>query len=357
MAPRAAPTSSRRRRPGRIVILTSGTTGTPKGAQRGMPESLDPMAALLSKIPLHAREPTMIAAPLFHSWGMAHFSLALALSSTMVLRRRFDPEATLAATAQHRCHGARRRAGDAPAHPRAARARSIARYDLSALRVIAASGSALPGELALRVMDRFGDVLYNLYGSTEVAWATIATPEDLPRRPGTAGRPPRGTVVRIVDDAGREVPPGRDGPHLRRQRDGLRGLHRRRRQGGRRRPALHGRRGPPRPRRAPVRRRPRRRDDRLGRRERLPARGRGRPGRPRGRPGGRGRRRPGRAVRPAPAGVRRACRRPRARRRRAQGPRQAHAGRLQGAARRRVPAGAAAQRHWQGAQARLAARP
>ena len=196
--------------PGRIVILTSGTTGTPKGAQRGMPESLDPMAALLSRIPLHAREPTMIAAPLFHSWGMAHFSLALALSSTVVLRRRFDPEGTLAATAQHRCSALvvvpvmLQRILELPDDV-------LARYDLSALRVIAASGSALPGELAVRVMDRFGDVLYNLYGSTEVAWATIATPEDLRAAPGTAGRPPRGTAVRIVDDAGREVPQGATG--------------------------------------------------------------------------------------------------------------------------------------------------
>jgi acyl-CoA synthetase (AMP-forming)/AMP-acid ligase II len=196
--------------PGRIVILTSGTTGTPKGAQRGMPESLDPMAALLSKIPLHAREPTMIAAPLFHSWGMAHFSLALALSSTVVLRRRFDPEATLAATAQHRCTALvvvpvmLQRILELPGDV-------LARYDLSSLRTIAASGSALPGELAVRVMDRFGDVLYNLYGSTEVAWATIATPEDLRAAPGTAGRPPRGTAVRIVDDAGRDVPQGATG--------------------------------------------------------------------------------------------------------------------------------------------------
>jgi fatty-acyl-CoA synthase len=197
-------------RPGRIVILTSGTTGTPKGAQRGMPESLDPVASLLSKIPLRARETTMIAAPLFHSWGMAHFSLALALGSTMVLRRRFDPEATLAATAQHRATALvvvpvmLQRILELPAE-------AIARHDLSALRVVAASGSALPGELALRVMDRFGDVLYNLYGSTEVAWATIATPEDLRAAPGTAGRPPRGTAVRIVDDAGREVAPGTTG--------------------------------------------------------------------------------------------------------------------------------------------------
>ena len=52
---------------------------------------------MLSRIPLHARETTVIAAPLFHSWGFAHFTLGLLLSSTYVLRRKFDPEATLAA--------------------------------------------------------------------------------------------------------------------------------------------------------------------------------------------------------------------------------------------------------------------
>ena len=55
------------------MILTSGTTGTPKGAQRAQPDTLSPLAAMFSKIPLRARERTMIAAPLFHSWGFAHF--------------------------------------------------------------------------------------------------------------------------------------------------------------------------------------------------------------------------------------------------------------------------------------------
>jgi fatty-acyl-CoA synthase len=87
----------------------------------------------------------------------------------------------------------------------------ISRYDTSSLRVIALSGSALPGELATRAMDTFGDVLYNLYGSTEVAWATIATPEDLRAAPGTAGRPPMGTVVKLLDADGREVAEGEGG--------------------------------------------------------------------------------------------------------------------------------------------------
>ncbi|HVP02418.1 MAG TPA: acyl-CoA synthetase [Solirubrobacteraceae bacterium] len=196
--------------PGRIVILTSGTTGTPKGAQRKQPDSLAPVAALLDAIPLRARERTMIAAPMFHSWGMAHFLLAMSLGSTLVVRRRFDPQDTLAAIAHHRTTALAvvpvmlQRIVDLPDE-------DFARYDCSALRVIAVSGSALPGELAIRAMDRFGDVLYNLYGSTEVAWATIAGPADLRAAPGTAGRPPHGTVVRLYDEHGAEVPRGTTG--------------------------------------------------------------------------------------------------------------------------------------------------
>jgi acyl-CoA synthetase (AMP-forming)/AMP-acid ligase II len=195
---------------GRVVILTSGTTGTPKGATRKQPDSLEPTAALFSKIPLKARETTVIAAPMFHSWGFAHFTLALPLASTLVLRRRFDPEETLRAVAQMRASTLAlvpvmlQRIVDLGPE-------TIGRYDLSALRIVALSGSALPGELAVRAMDTFGDVLYNLYGSTEVAWATIATPADLRAAPGTAGRPPLGTVVKLLDEHGHEVPRGASG--------------------------------------------------------------------------------------------------------------------------------------------------
>ena len=195
---------------GRVVILTSGTTGTPKGAARKQPDSLEPVAALFSKIPLRALGTTVIAAPMFHSWGYAHFTLALPLGSTIVLRRRFDPEETLRAVAEHRASALAlvpvmlQRILDLGPE-------KIARYDLGSLAVIALSGSALPGELATRAMDTFGDVLYNLYGSTEVAWATIATPEDLRAAPGTAGRAPLGTVVKLLDEDGQEVPHGSSG--------------------------------------------------------------------------------------------------------------------------------------------------
>nr|WP_272477594.1 acyl-CoA synthetase [Baekduia alba] len=195
---------------GRVVILTSGTTGTPKGANRSQPKSLLPAAGLLSKIPLRAEEPWMVAAPMFHSWGFAHFTLGMALGAQLVLRRRFDPEGALSAIAQHEATTLvvvpvmLSRILELPPE-------TIDRYDLRSLKIIGASGSALPGPLATEVMDRFGDVLYNLYGSTEVAWATIAQPTDLRAAPGTAGRPPFGTIVKLYDDDGNEVGDGETG--------------------------------------------------------------------------------------------------------------------------------------------------
>ncbi len=189
---------------GRMVILTSGTTGAPKGAARQQPRSLDPVAQILSRMPLKTEQRTMLAAPMFHSWGYLHFTMSFALGSTLVLQRRFTPEGTLAAIAEHRCDVLPvvpvmlQRILDLPDE-------ALAAHDLSSLKIVALSGSALPGALALRAMDRLGDVLYNLYGSTEVGWATIATPEDLRAAPGTAGKAPRGTAVRIYDDAGQRV--------------------------------------------------------------------------------------------------------------------------------------------------------
>jgi acyl-CoA synthetase (AMP-forming)/AMP-acid ligase II/uncharacterized membrane protein len=194
---------------GRTVILTSGTTGTPKGAARSSP-GIGAAVAILSRIPYRVHERTVIAAPLFHSWGFAHFTLGLLLSSTLVLRRRFDPEATLAAIERHGAEHCPmvpvmlKRILDLPEETRR-------RYDTSSLRTVAVSGSALSADLANRFMEEFGEIVYNLYGSTEVAWASIATPHDLRQAPGTAGLPPVGTVLKILDDEGLELPPGRTG--------------------------------------------------------------------------------------------------------------------------------------------------
>lgn len=194
--------------PGRTTILTSGTTGTPKGAQRKIArQGLDTLVGMFGRMPLRAGDRSLIVAPTFHSWGGLHLLLAAQLGSTVCLRRRFDPEDTLRAIDEHRP----RVMAVVPVMMQRILDLGpdvIGRYDTSSLEMVCASGSALPGELALRWMDTFGDNVYNLYGSTEVAQATIAQPDELRAVPGTAGRPPRGVTVKILDDEGNEVPQG-----------------------------------------------------------------------------------------------------------------------------------------------------
>jgi acyl-CoA synthetase (AMP-forming)/AMP-acid ligase II len=197
--------------PGKITLLTSGSTGTPKGATRSEPNAIEAVIGVLSRIPLKAREPAVFGAPLFHAWGFLQFNLGLLLSSTYVLRRKFDPEATLAAIEENKATALvivpvmLQRILELDDEVRG-------KYDTSSLRVVAASGGALPGDLAQRWMDEFGDNLYNLYGSTEVAWAAIATPKDLRAAPGTSGPPPPGTTLKILDeDSKNEVEPGETG--------------------------------------------------------------------------------------------------------------------------------------------------
>jgi len=198
-------------RAGHLTILTSGTTGTPKGAQRGSTGfTLDGPAGFLSVIPIRAGTHTVIAAPLFHGWGLAHFALVLGLGSTMILRRRFDPERTLADVANHRAEVLAvvpvmlQRILELPTEVRQ-------KYDVGSLQIVASSGSPVSGELAARWMDAFGDNLYNLYGSTEVSFAAIATPSDMRRAPGTVGRPPRGVTVKLFDPNGVEMRQGEVG--------------------------------------------------------------------------------------------------------------------------------------------------
>jgi acyl-CoA synthetase (AMP-forming)/AMP-acid ligase II len=196
-------------RAGRVVILTSGTTGTPKGAPRHE-AGIEAATALLSRLPLRSGWRCHVASPLFHTWGWAHFALSMLLGSTLVLRRRFDAESCLRTLTEERCESLvvvpvmLQRILRLPEE-------TLASYDLSRVQVVAASGSALPGDLGTRWMDRFGDHLYSVYGSTEVAYATVASPDDLRAAPGTAGRPPFATVVKILDDDGVQVPDGRTG--------------------------------------------------------------------------------------------------------------------------------------------------
>lgn len=197
-------------RHGAIVILTSGTTGIPKGAPRPQPKSLAGPGAVLSKIPFHDGGRVFVGPPIFHAWGLLTSLLAISTGSTVIVTRRFDAATALDMLEEHDGTGLvvvpvmLNRMLDLEDRPAAER-------NIPNLRFIASSGAKIEPSLALATMDAMGDVLYNFYGSTEVACAAIATPEDLRANPASAGRPPIGSTVRLYDEDGREVAPGESG--------------------------------------------------------------------------------------------------------------------------------------------------
>ncbi|MDJ0395239.1 acyl-CoA synthetase [Rhodococcus sp. G-MC3] len=189
--------------PGGFVLLTSGTTGTPKGAPR---DHTSPLASaqFLDRIPLRRDQTMIMAAPIFHGTGLSQFALALALKNTVVMHRKFNAENTMRLVADHRADSLvlvptmlQRIVDLGP--------EVLAQYDTSALQIIFASGSAMSPDLVRRAARQFGPVLHNLYGSTEVAVATVATPEDLALAPDTAGRPPVTCHVELFDNDGSRV--------------------------------------------------------------------------------------------------------------------------------------------------------
>ncbi len=195
---------------GRIVILTSGTTGTPKGAPREDPRGFVGVGAMLERMPMRAREATVVSPPLFHGTGLLIALLSIGLGSKLVLRRRFDAAQFLDDIATHHATAVcvvpimlqRMLAlGEHEIHLR----------DLSSLRIVFSAGSQLPAEVAISTTDALGEVIYNLYGSTEVALATMTTPGDIRAAPTSVGKPLLGSRVRILDEHGRELPQGHTG--------------------------------------------------------------------------------------------------------------------------------------------------
>ena len=193
-----------------IIILTSGTTGTPKGANRSAPPSLAPIGGVLSSVPFKAAEVTSLPAPMFHALGFLHATIAMMLGSTLVLRRRFKPATVLADIEKNRATALvvvpvmlSRLLDELD--------KTTPKPDLSSLRIVFVSGSQLGAELATRALKDLGPVIYNLYGSTEVAFASIAGPQHLSINPATVGPVVRGMKVKILDDNGKELPTGEIG--------------------------------------------------------------------------------------------------------------------------------------------------
>ncbi|CAN5154164.1 long-chain-fatty-acid--CoA ligase FadD2 [soil metagenome] len=189
---------------GKVVIHTSGTTGAPKGAERSV--GVSGVGALLGfamRVPLRRGDRILVAPPMFHAFASGVVGAACLIGATAVLPREFDPARFEQQVRDHDVTAAAlvpimlRRILDEP-EP----------LGPSPLRIVLTSGSTLGIALREEAQRRWGQVVYDLYGSTEAGWVAISTPEDFVKRRGTVGRPGPGMRVEVVDDDGKLMPTG-----------------------------------------------------------------------------------------------------------------------------------------------------
>ncbi len=194
-----------------VVIYTSGTTGQPKGAVRKFPRDAMPAAMrFIAETPMRVDDIHLAPCPLYHSTAFGFLALTHILGATVVLMDEFKPEAFL----EHAQRFGVTTTAIVPTMLHRVLALGpevLARYNTRSLRIIFSGGAPLPGPLATEAMDHFGDVVWNFYGATETGLVTLARPKDLRAASGTIGRAVPGNEIRLLDDAGREVPEGQAG--------------------------------------------------------------------------------------------------------------------------------------------------
>jgi fatty-acyl-CoA synthase len=195
------------RSPPKILIHTSGTTGKAKAASRGTPlGAILSLLGLFSIVPYRRSDVILCPPPLFHAFGLLTFTLAGLLGAPLVLPEKFDPEETLSLIDRHDVTAMSlvpvmiRRILDLSDELKA-------KVDLHTLRIILVSGSVLPDEVRREAMALFGEIVYDLYGSTEAGWVAVATPEDMQEAPGTVGKPVPGVdVAAFGEDRTKQAP-------------------------------------------------------------------------------------------------------------------------------------------------------
>jgi acyl-CoA synthetase (AMP-forming)/AMP-acid ligase II len=191
---------------GELVVLTGGTTGPPKAAAR-RPSPLAFVRLflhLVAALELDRYRAAYVGVPLFHGYGIAAFLVALTLGRTVHLTPLFDAAAAARLIEAEKIEAA----VVVPSMLRRMLAQPAA---LDSIRCVISGGAALPPSLAAETRERLGDVLFNLYGTSEGGVAVFAAPADLAEAPDTIGREMWGVrvTVRGPDDA--PVPDGAPG--------------------------------------------------------------------------------------------------------------------------------------------------
>jgi fatty-acyl-CoA synthase len=196
---------------GGTMIYTSGTTGRAKGAKRDFRRmGVQPILNFVKQFPLRRDERHLVVCPLYHSAGLFFVSTVLMVGGCTVVVDHFEPEEILRLIEREKVTSSMM-VPTMYARLMALPKETLRKYDLSSLRWLMSGAAPLPTELARKVEDTVGPILYNFYGATETGLVTIAKPGEHTARPGTIGRLIEGNQVRLVDGDGREVPDGQVG--------------------------------------------------------------------------------------------------------------------------------------------------
>jgi len=196
------------------MLYTSGTTGRPKGIRRA-PPTPEQVARTLERSRLcYGLQPGMRAllnAPIYHSAPNGYVvGVSQMPEATLLLEQRFDAERTLQLIEQHRLTHAYL----VPTlYVRLLRLPEDVkrRYDLSSMRHVSSTGSPCPPEVKRAMIDWWGPVFNESYGSSELGYMTYVTSAEALAKPGSAGRALPGCELAILDEQGHALPPGQPG--------------------------------------------------------------------------------------------------------------------------------------------------
>ncbi|MHA2787914.1 AMP-binding protein [Corynebacterium sp. S7] len=190
---------------GNIVLMSSGTTGIPKGILRPEPKLPLVLAGLLEKLPWRAGMTVQMSASMFHTWGWSATNIAFGARNTVVTQRHYDPRKVFEQIVNYKCDAL---ISSPIFFKQMLELEDHDKYDTSSLKFIASAGHALTPEIVRTMNDRFGPILANIYGSTELTLAAAASAEEVAADPTVAGHISSGTVLKLYDDNDQEVPQG-----------------------------------------------------------------------------------------------------------------------------------------------------
>lgn len=193
---------------GDIVLMSSGTTGLPKGVVRPEPKLPFVVAGVLENVPIHADMRTQMTASMFHTWGWSMTNICIAARHTIITQRVFDPENCLRQIDKYQATAL---VSSPIFYKQMIQVPDNQKYDTSSLELLASSGHALTPEIVRQAIERLGPILSNIYGSTELTLAAGASSDEIAADPTVSGRVASGTRLKILDDDGVEVPRGEVG--------------------------------------------------------------------------------------------------------------------------------------------------